>query len=288
MPLLITFFRRWHEHPNTLMQWNTILASARELDLAHMEVTTLLEYLETRTMLAQSHCTFEDIPQALRLIDALSALPTPWDWPAARAALRNIALFLRAGITPEQIQVVLAQYCELEELGFDGSTAVAVGKALALARAGAVETRRAAALKEMASLAVKKVQVQLLEAAQVTLAEGLTRLDAHHGQLERSVAEMTKRVEALHRQEVETRQRLTQLEGEWTDKAEDLKVLRALRTFLLRKNAAIDAFFSDMDRVRQYRTHVRAPDRYAVLHLEEVRQQVLGFMQRIAEEGQQS
>ena len=286
LPLLITFFRRWHEDPNTLMQWKTILSLARDLDLAHIEVTTLLEYLETQTMLAQSHRTFEDIPQALRLIDVLSALPAPWDWPAARAALRNIALFLRAGITPEQIQVVLTQYCELEELGFDSSTAVAVGKALT--RAGAVGPSRAAALKHMASLAVKNVQVQSLEAAQETLTAEVTRLDAHHGQLRRSVAEMTKRVEALHRQEAEAQQRLTQLEGEWTDKSEDLKVLRALRTFLLRKDAAIDAFFSDMARVRQYRTHGRAPNHYAVLYLDEVRQQLLGFLQRLAEEGQQS
>jgi outer membrane murein-binding lipoprotein Lpp len=285
LPLLITFFRRWHEDPTTLMQWKTILSLARELDLAHMEMTTLLEYLETQKMLAQSHCTFDDIPEACRLIDALSVLPTPWDWPAARAALRNIALFLRAGITPDQIQVVLAQYCELEDLGFDGSTAIAVGKALA--RAGAVGTRRAAALKQMASLAVTTVQVQSLEAAQVTLAADVTRLDAHRDQLERSVAEMTKRVEALHRQEAEARQRLTQLEGEWTNKSEDLKALRALRTFLLRKDAAIDAFFADMDRVRQYRTQGRAPNHYAVLYLDEVRQQLLGFLQRIAEEGQQ-
>jgi hypothetical protein len=286
LPLLITFFRRWQEDPHTLMQMSTILSLAHELDVAHIEVTTLLEYLETQAMLAQSHRTFEDIPHALRLIDALSALPTPWDWPAARAALRNIALFLRAGITPEQIKVVLAQYCELEELGFDGSTAVAVGKALT--RAGAVGPNRAAALKHMASLAVKNVQVQSLEAAQVTLTVEVTRLDTQQGQLKRSISEMTKRVDDLHRQQAEAQQRLTQLEGEWTDKSEDLKVLRALRTFLLRKDAAIDAFFADLDRVRQYRKQGRAPNHYAVLYLEEVRQQFLGFMQQIAEEGQQS
>lgn len=286
LTLLITFFRRWEEDPNALMQMKTILSLAHDLDLAQIEVTTLLEYLETQTLVAQSHRTFQDIPEALRLIDALSVLPTPWDWPAARAALRNIALFLRAGITPEHIKVVLAQFCKLEELGFDGSTAVAVGKALT--RAGAVGSTRAAALKQMASLAVKKVKMQSLETAQVTLNAEVSRLDVHHGQLSRSVAEMTTRVEVLHRQEVEAQQRLWQLEGEWTDKSEDLKALRALRTFLLREDAAIDAFFADMDRVRQYRKQGRAPNHYAVLYLEEVRQQLLGFLQRLAEEGHQS
>ncbi len=285
LPLLITFFRRWHEDPNTLMQWKTILSLARDLDLAHIEVTTLLEYLETQTMLAQSHRTFEDIPQALRLIDALSALPTPWDWPAARAALRNIALFLRAGITPELIKVVLAQHGELAELGFNTSTAVAIAKALT--RAGAMGPGRAAALQHMATLAVKQAQVQSLDAAQVQLSAAVSQLEADHCRLSRSVAEMTRQVEDLQRQEIEAQQRLAQLEGDWTDKTADLEALRALRTFLLRKTATIDAFFSDMDRVRQYRQQGRAPDHYAVLSLEEVRQQVLGFMQRLAAECQQ-
>jgi L-amino acid N-acyltransferase YncA len=98
---------------------------------------------------------------------------------------------------------------------------------------------------------------------------------------------MTRQVEDLQRQEIEAQQRLAQLEGDWTDKTADLEALRALRTFLLRKTATIDAFFSDMDRVRQYRQQGRAPDHYAVLSLEEVRQQVLGFMQRLAAECQQ-
>lgn len=283
--MLITFFRQWQEGPDTLMRLKKILSLAHDLDLAQVEVATLQEYLETQAILAQSHCTLEDVPEALRLIDALSALPTPWDWPAARAALRNIALFLRAGITPEQIKVVLAQHCELAELGFDGSTAVAVAKALT--RAGAVGPRRAAALQQMATHAEKQVKVQSLDAARVQLTAEVSQLEADHGRLSQSVAQITRRLEELHRQETEAHQRLSKLEGDWTNKTEDLAALRAFRTFLLRKTAAIDAFFSDMDRVRQYRQQGRAPDHYAVLHLDEVRQQVLGFMQRLAAEGQQ-
>ena len=113
------------------------------------------------------------------------------------------------------------------------------------------------------------------------------QLDADHGQLSQSVAQIRMRLEDLQRQETEAHQRLTQLEGDWTHKAEDLAALRALRAFLLRKTAPIDAFFSDMDRVCQYRQQGRAPDHYAVLHLDEVRQQLLGFIQRLATEGQQ-
>lgn len=283
--MLITFFRQWQEDPDTLMQLKKILSLAHDLDLAQVEVATLQEYLETQALLAQFHRTLEDVPEALRLIDALSALPTPWDWPAARAALRNIALFLRAGIGPELIKVVLAQHRQLAELGFDASTAVAVAQALT--REGAVGPRRAAALQHMATLAVKQVEVQSLDAARAQLTAEVSRLEADQGRLSQSVAEITRRLEDLHRQETEAHQRLTQLEGDCTDKSEDLEALRAIRAFLLRKTAAIDAFFTDLDRVRQYRRQGRAPDHYAVLSLDEVRQQLLRFMQRLATEGQQ-
>lgn len=283
--VLITFFRQWQEDPDTLMQLKKILSLAHDLDLAQVEVATLLDYLETKAMLAQSHRTLEDLPEALRLIDALSVLPTPWDWPAARAALRNIALFLRAGIPPAVIKAVLAQHAELAELGFDGSTAVAVAKALT--RAGAMGPRRAAALRQMATRAVKQVEVESLDAARMQLAAEVSQLEADHGRLSQSIAAMKRRLEDLQRQETEAQQRLAQLEGDWTNQSQDLKVLRALRAFLLRKTAAIDAFFSDMDRVRQYRQQGRAPGDYAVLNLEEVRQQLLEFMQRLVTEGQQ-
>lgn len=283
--VLVVFFRQWQEEPETLMQLKQILSLAHDLDLAQVEVATLLEYLEAKATLAQFHRTLDDLPEALRLIDALSALPTPWDWPAARAALRNIALFLRAGIPSEVIKVVLTQHRELAELGFDASTAVAVAKALT--RAGAMGPQGKAALQQMALVAVKQVRVQSLDAAKNQLAGEVSQLEAIHGRLSQSIAAMTTRLEELQRQETHAQQRLAQLEAEWTNQSEDLKVLRALRAFLLRKTAAIDAFFSDIDRVRQYRQQGRAPNDYAVLNLEEVRQQLLEFMQRLAAEYQQ-
>lgn len=283
--MLITFFRQWQEDSDTLMRLNKILSLAHDLDLAQVEVATLQQYLEMLASLAEYQCTFEDVPEALRLIDALSALPTPWDWPAARAALRNVASFLRAGIAPEQIKAVLAQHRQLAELGFDESTAVAVAQALT--REGAMGPRRAATLRQMATLAVKQVKVQSLDAAHVRLTAEVRQLEADHERLSQSVAELTSCLGELHRQETEAQQRLTKLEGDWTAKTEDLEALRALRAFLLRKTAAIDAFFTDMDRVRQYRRQGRAPDHYAVLCLDEVRQQLLGFMQGLAAEGQQ-
>lgn len=285
LAFLIVFFRQWQEDPDTLMQLKKILSLARELECAEVEVATLQGYLETQASLAEYQCTFEDVPEALRLIEALSVLPTDWDWPAARAALDNVASFLRAGITHDQIQTVLTQHRQLAELGFDESTAVAVAQALT--RAGAVGPRCTAALRQMATVVVKQVAVQSLDATRARLTAEASRLEADHEQLRQSVAKITKRLEDLHRQETEARQRLTKMEGEWTAKTEDLEALRALRAFLLRKTAAIDAFFTDMERVRQYRQQGRAPDRYAVLYLDEVRQQLLGFIQRLVTEAQQ-
>ena len=128
LAILIVFYHQCEEGPDTLMQLKKILSLARELELAKVEVATLQGYLEMQATLAQSQCTVEDVPQALHLIEALSALPTDWDWPTARAALHNVAFFLRAGIPHDQIQTVLAQHGQLAELGFDASTAVAVAR----------------------------------------------------------------------------------------------------------------------------------------------------------------
>jgi hypothetical protein len=282
--VLVAFFRQWQEDDETLMQLKKILLLARDLDLAQVEVATLLDYLETKAMLAQSHRTLNDVPEALRLIDALSVLPTPWDWPAARAALRNIALFLRAGIPPAVIKAVLASMLSSQNL------------ALMLDRRGGRQgidaSRRdgpsgKAALQQMASLAVKQAHVQSLDAAQKQLATEVSQLEVTHGRLSQSIDAMTRRLEELQRQETEAQQRLAQLEGEWINNSEDLKGPAALRALLLRKTTAIDAFFSDVDRVRRYRQQGRAPKNYAGINLEEVRQQLLEFMQRLAAEYQQ-
>lgn len=279
---LVAFFRACRKDCDTLMRLNAILSLAHDLDLAHVEVDTLFEYLETQALLAQSHHTLADVPEALRLIDALGVLPIPWDWPAARAAVQNIALFLRAGIPLEAITAVMEQYRALSKLGFDASTALAV--ATALNHAGAKGPQRAAALQQLASLAVKQAYVHSLDATQAQLTLEVRQLEANHGRLTHSIAAMTSRLEALHAKETEAQHRLAQLEGEWTQQSEDLNLLRALRSFLMRRTPAIDAFFWDVDRIRQYRQQGRAPAGYAVLNVEEVRLQLLEFMQRLAAE----
>jgi chromosome segregation ATPase len=234
--------------------------------------------------LAQYHRTLDDLPEALRLIQALSALPTPWDWATVRAALHNVAFFLRAGIAPEHINQVLAEHRRLAEMGFDESTAVAVAEPLT--RQKALGPQRAEVLQEMAAGALAKVDVQALNKERGRLTAEIRTLEITEQQLSESVTTMSRRLDDLQKREAEAQQRLTQLEREWTSKTEDLDVLRALRAFLLRKTGAVEAFFIDLDRVRQYRKQGRAPADYAALHLDEVRQQLLGFIQRLVTEDQ--
>jgi hypothetical protein len=281
---LIAFYRQWQKDPNTVMQLKKILSLAEDLDLTHVDVATLKEYLETKGALAQYHRTLDDLPEALRLIQALSALPTPWDWATVRAALHNVAFFLRAGIAPEHINQILAEHRRLAEMGFDESTAVAVAEALT--RQKALGPRRAEVLQEMAAGALAKVDVQALNKERGRLTAEIRTLEITEQQLSESVTTMSRRLDDLQKREAEAQQRLTQLEREWTSKTEDLDVLRALRAFLLRKTGAVEAFFIDLDRVRQYRKQGRAPADYAALHLDEVRQQLLGFIQRLVTEDQ--
>ena len=276
---LIGFFRRWQEKGADYPILHKIISLAQALEIAEVEVATLGRYLDTLALLKRYGRRMEDVPEALRLIDVLSGLPDPWDWSMARAALHNVAHFIHAGITYDQIIPVLLQHQHLAQFGFDETLAVSVADVLN--RTGAVGARRTAIVRKMVEASVRQVDLDDLEARRMRLITEIAHLEEEHRQLNRSLAEKTAKVHSLANREQEVLQGLAAVEADLETQTEELAALRALRAFLLRRTPEVEAFFADMERLQQYRRLGRAPEPYAILLWDQVREQVLTFFQQL-------
>ena len=276
---LIGFFQRWQEKGADYPVLHTMITLAHALETAAVEVATLGSYLDTLALLKRYGRRMEDVPEALRLIDVLSGLPDPWDWTIARAALHNVAHFIHAGITYDQITRVLLQHEHLAQCGFDETVAVSIADVLN--RTGAVGARRTAIVRKMVESSARQVDLDDLEARRMRVITELAHLEEEHRQLNRSLAEKTANVHSLANREQEVLQRLAAIEADMETQTDELGALRALRAFLLRKTPDVEAFFADMERLQQYRRVGRAPEPYAVLLWDQVREQVLTFLQQL-------
>jgi hypothetical protein len=205
---LLDFYLQWradeHDPLDTLA---TILELGRKLDVAEVDVATLHAYLRAQAALAEHHCTFEDVPEALRLIDWLDRLPgEPWGWAEAHAYVEALAALFRAGLGPEEIDTVLTRHQRLAALGFDEATAE--GVAAALADAGATGPRSEAVLRELVAQAGRAVDRTALEAALAERQADLAALDTTRDRLHRRVQGLTTQLRRLHDQEASAQARL--------------------------------------------------------------------------------
>lgn len=280
---LLDFYLQWRRRKETLSTLEAILTLARELEVAQVEVKALQGYLRAEAALAQHNCTFEDVPEALRLIELLGELPEPWDWPQARAAMQAVAAFLRAGISADQVPPFLARHRRFRELGFDEETAAGVAEALT--RAGATGERREAVLREMMAFTGSEVDRAAVEDEHEQLRGELATLEAERVRLRRTIKGLKTHLEHLARDEAAARQRKEAIDAECAARASDLAALRALRALLLRRTAAIDALWADLERLSRLRRFGRTPDdAYATLLTDQLRDKILDFLRQLVEE----
>ena len=108
---------------------------------------------------------------------------------------------LEAGIMLEEVPTFLEHHRQLEAIGFDEATAIAVADALT--RAGAVGDRRDAVLEAMIASAAQQVDVQALEAQRQALEGELAELSIR-------AREDTARVEGLQTEVNILKQEVTQ------------------------------------------------------------------------------
>ena len=186
--LLIDLYPLWKRQPETVVTLSKIVTLARALKRDYVDVDDLHGYLAAEATLRQHHCRFEDVPEALRLIECLMALPQSWTWKMAKAAIQGVAFLIKAGIEVPDVAKFLHRHQRLSELGFGDEEAEAVADALV--RAGAVGRQRTRVLNRLVALAGKVINGIDLERERMGLEHTVTLLRAEQAQLEASVQQL--------------------------------------------------------------------------------------------------
>ena len=75
---LLDFYLEWREANATIDTLAAILRLGVELERLEIDGDTLHAYLQTLEALQKEGCEFDDVPEALRLITHLQALPFAW------------------------------------------------------------------------------------------------------------------------------------------------------------------------------------------------------------------
>ncbi len=281
--LLLDFYLRRRDDGQSMETLEKILSLAAELEVAQIEVDTLHQYLADRQALAQHHCTFEDVPEALRVIELLVQLPVSWDWALAETAMQGVATLLEEEIAPEEIGEVIARHRGLKELGFDQTLAEALAEVLA--QAGAVGERRDAVLRSLVEVAKAPVDRDELAAACQRLEQKVARLETLKAGLESTMQGLQARRDTF-RQDTEAAQaELATIRAEQAARAWELDVLRALRAFLLRKTAAAEAFFEELRKLERWRRMGGSPaDIIGRDYMQGLVEKILAFFQQLVDE----
>jgi hypothetical protein len=174
--------------PDTLASISKIIALARAQDRAEVDLDTLHRYLMAEETLAKHRRRFEDVPQALRLIESLAALPQSWTWRMVESAMQAVAFLIENDIRSSDVAQVLRRHQRLSELGFEETEAEAVADALV--RAGAVGKQRTRVLNRLVAVAGKLVNAAELEQERLHLEHTVTVLRRQQAQLEANVQQM--------------------------------------------------------------------------------------------------
>ena len=280
---LLDFYLAWREAEatdDTIETLAAILRLGTELARSEIDVATLHDYLTTLETLRKEGCDYGDVPEALRLITLLAALPFAWDWGQAETAMKAVALVLETGITLDDLQGFLERHIRLEAAGFDEATALEVVDALT--RACAVGDRREAVLDSLIAVAGQQVEVQALEGQQQALegevADLTTRANEEAVRLEGLRAEIhTLQHEVAQRHEAKAR-----LDEECERQAGGLAVVRALQAFLLGKTAEAEALWSTLEALFRWRRNGgRVDGSVGALFTDGVKQKMLAFFQQL-------
>lgn len=198
LQLLIDVYVQWRRQPETVVTLSKIVTLARVLNRDHVDVDNLHGYLAAEAALRKHHCRFEDVPEALRLIECLAALPQSWTWKMAKEAIQGVALLIESGIEALDVANFIRRHQRLSELGFEEEEAEAVAEALV--RAGAVGKQRTRVLNRLVALAGKIINAAELEGERMRLEHVVMSLRAEQAQLEANLQQLKDRRDRLEPQ----------------------------------------------------------------------------------------
>jgi hypothetical protein len=268
LTLLLDFYLEWREDDDPVTTLASILNLAKELAVAEVDPKALQAFLKAQASLAEHHCSFEDVPDALRVISLLERLPVDWTWSDAEAAIGLVGELLTEEIPVNEVRAFLVRHRRLHELGF-AETAELL--AAALARAGVAGERRQAMIAEIVAIAGESVDRERLTQERQALEPEVRRLADERDQLTAEVTALQHRRDALH--------------AEWTAKRSQLDVLRALKTLLLRTPGAAQALLKDLASLSHWlRIGGRQDDVYGGPIVDHLRAKIIDFVQQLVDE----
>ena len=180
--ILMDLYSESRRYPDTVATLGKIVMLARSQDRAEVDVDSVHRHLMAEETLARHGYRFDDVPQALELIESLAALPQSWTWTMVKSAIQAVSFLIENGIKASEVAKVLRRHQRLGELGFDESEAEAV--AGALVRAGAVGNQRTRVLRYLVALAGKAINAAELERERICLEKSVKSLRAEKAELE--------------------------------------------------------------------------------------------------------
>ena len=199
--VLIDIYVKWKDQPETVVTLWKILQLARSLDRTDVGIDELHGYLAAEAALRKHQCRFEDVPEALRLIERLMALPQSWNWTTAEAAIEGMAFLIEGGVPASELRQFLARQQRLSQLEFEEKEAEAVAEALA--RAGAVGKQRTHVINRLVAIAGKAINAAELERERLRLETNVRALREEQAQLEVSIQQLKNQL-ATSQTDIET------------------------------------------------------------------------------------
>ena len=277
---LLDFFLESREQESTIETLAAILRLSEQLELAQVDVETLNDYLKTLEQLRKKNCDFTDVPEALRLITALEALPISWGWDEAESALQAVAAILEGGIALADVIEFLEHHRRLGALGFDEAMAVEIAEALT--RAGATGERRDAVLDTLVEVAGQHVNVEDLKDEQERLEPAVKRLRAEEAAWKTRIQRLDAQITGLRETGARLHQTNLRLQAKCDEADGALAAAEALRAFLLRRTADAERLWASLELLLDWRRRGgRADDSIGQLWTKDIHHKILEFFQKL-------
>jgi hypothetical protein len=258
---LLDHYLLHRKDPNTITILNRAVRIADHLKLAEVEVSALENYLAAEGSLRRAGLWMTDVPDALRLIPLLEALPKSWTWKQAQQAMRAVAYIVRHGIDPNHVGEFLVFHRVLEQCGIN--EAFLVELVTALEEAGIRGPRKRKTLDRLIAQAAQQVDVEELQHQAQRLSAEIERLETHREKLSSSIEDGQRRIEALCEQETALRNRLDALAGEVAGYEQERTMLDAARLLLERGESNASASSAEAQQSQRHERNQRRAEAHS-------------------------
>src|SRR5262249_4468933 len=150
-------------------------------------------YLAAEASLRRASLWMTDVPDALRLIPLLEALPQSWTWKQANEAMRAVVYALRHGINCDDLGRFLAFHYALEQSGINEQYVVDLEAALE--DAGIEGSGKKKTLNRLITQARQELDIDDLTQQAHSLTAEIGHLESQRQKLRKNIEEAQRRIE---------------------------------------------------------------------------------------------